>query len=67
MRLKLINKLYLETSIGLPVDSVDFANATDEQFQFTFVKWPQKCCGYELVEAFLQRQELLLDAAHKPV
>ncbi len=58
---------YLEAGVGLPVGRVDLADAADEQLELALVERPQQVGRHQFVEALLQRQKLLLDAAHEPV
>ena len=51
----------------MPVDSVDLADAADEEFEFPLVEGAQQSGRDELMESLLQREELLLDAPHEPV
>ena len=52
--------------VCLPVLEVYGAQSTDDQLQLPLVKSLQQALRDQLVEAFLEGQELLLDPVHEP-
>ena len=51
----------------MPVDDVDFADATDEEFEFSLVERTQEIGRNQFVETLLQWEKLLLGASHEPI
>ena len=55
-----------EPRVSFPVYQVDCAKSPDHELQLPLVEGLEQVLRDEVVEAFLEGQELLLDPMHKP-
>lgn len=62
-----VGRAVLQPGVLLPVADVDRPEAADHELELALVEGPQQLGRYELVEALLEGEKLLLDAAHEAV